>query len=586
MAKFIILALRAESKEGLKKEYILRQGINVIQSEKTRRGKTTLLGIIDYCFNGKNTFPWLDITKKYDSVSLDIETSKGIFRILRTLDGTAPKILSGKNFEQICEEDIHDFYRESVGVEKSSIYYGQKNVNLGIRDYAKLFFIRQLDTNNITGNFNVFNKVVQAGKISFGLHELSYLEDRIKSLEDDNKKIQSYLLKLKEDIVVKNPEVNEEVINDHMKRIEEIGLKINNFEDEISQNKELQTPLLRELTQIEEEIRILKSRKREIDERLSDISLLRKDIQSDYSLVKMSEVSLDVLNNFPDVKCPECNSDVENDEAIFCSLCGKKLEERKKEISHFYLINKNTEKELDKDETILSEENALVSKELSSKKESYENLLNELRKIEKSSIRRFSTMIKELANKKESIIISLEDSKRDLQNKNTFKKYEQNIENNENDIKGCEDKLKKLDFKKEAFDKHKELVGKYLKIVSTETKEIEWISNNIFPRIDGKNFLDQHGGSNYVRILISVLASLFELSLNNKINHPSILINDSFRKHEIELSDLENIGETWIKLVEEKGQIIVSGVDIPLNLINKAKENKTYYLLSGDKYSL
>ena len=316
---------------------------------------------------------------------------------------------------------------------------------------------------------------------------------------------------------------------------------------------------------------------------------MKKEILLDYSLIKKSEVSFAVLEKFPDKKCPECETKLDSEgDIITCKLCGSKIEHKKELISHFYKITKNIERDLFHDELRLKNDLDESNTSLKKLKKEYDSLMTDLSKIEESVILRFTQKIKEFLYDRDQLVREIKEIEIKIEYKNKIDHHATEISLLKEKQSNLYNSLNKFSTKLKIFEDHKEVVEKYLKELEIRYHKIEWQNENIFPVIDGKK-LEGHGGSDYVRILTAVLSSLFELSLrDNLVKIPSLLIIDSLRKHEIGMGELETLVKMWLSYLEEYdfGQIILTGVEIPDYLINKAQENESYYFIPENKFTL
>ena len=257
MVKFIILSLGALKEGKILKTYKFKEGLNVIHSQKTSQGKTSLIGIIDYCLNGQDVFPWANINKKYDEVSMEIKLNEKKFLIKRGLiiDKGKIKIFTGESYKVEIQEDITTFLLREIGIKHSITFAGGKVVRISIRDYLKLFFIRQLDTKNLSGNPFIFNKVVQAGKVALGLEEKGLIETRLKEVKNEIEGKTSYLEKLRDDLGRDLEKISPESLEKLRKKFNETNQEIEQFEEKLNEGKNHKIPLLSSLKKIEDSIR-------------------------------------------------------------------------------------------------------------------------------------------------------------------------------------------------------------------------------------------------------------------------------------------------------------------------------------------
>lgn len=279
MVELIIEKVRAEFKDNNFKEYIFEKGINIIKGPNSK-GKTTLMGIIDYCFNGQfnSVFPWDKIEDKYYSVSIQIMFNSKKFVLRRQLKENRGKIIIYKGtYTNIIEEleiGIQEFFLNQINVKNSKISIGDKIHNISIRDYLKLFFSRQKDNRNIIGEDNTnLKKINYAGQILLGFEKEVLIKTQIDNENKTYKNKNEMLNKFKEHIGENFIEVDKKNLIQKERELENIKIELKKYEEEIFKSKNNKLPLEKEIFDLEKELRILKENYNNRELRIKDTNL-------------------------------------------------------------------------------------------------------------------------------------------------------------------------------------------------------------------------------------------------------------------------------------------------------------------------
>jgi hypothetical protein len=577
-------------------DYHLREGVNVFKGSNST-GKTTLLRFFDFVFGSKSK-PFIEeIEQNCDFVIAEFAINGKDYTVRRGIKNKEEIFLYEGHFDNLAElntqkgklyswtessekQNIGDFYLDKLGLQSHKVSTSKhKCAEFSWRNLIDLIYIGQNEWNGFQAAENLQPLMKKSVfEILLGLTDETL--DNLEITKRETEEIRDTLKNQKK--VVKE-------FLDKFDRSLGSDTNIKNLVEQISSLENKKKPLT-ETMELKQESKALSGDKEVMEHQVQETSIKLEDLSGKLEEIKglFNKTELDLEKNrlqlkariifsqLPITKCPNCFKDLDPTSDDKCNVCGQNYETSDEEVDYaqnlFLLMDDR--KELT--HVIEKTENDIQA--LMGRKSQLESSLRNINiKIDKINKENVSPVVRELEKINEKLN-SLNKSLGEAENINSFLKQEEEINNR---ISLMNNKLDQIEKSIETAKKERpnvdEAKSRFIAILNNILKEILHVNEEVIalneryePEFSGGNIKPGHQDVNKSKggkIILGYYTTVLEYSLKYGAVFPKILILDTPRQDELDMTVFTKIIEYWNGLARYKKpyQIIITGAEFPEN---------------------
>lgn len=595
MEKYIyIKRLRVTGKKIC--DYKLNSGVNIFQGSNST-GKTTLMWFFDFVLGSKSKEFIEPIEKNCDNVYVDMDIYGKNYTIKRGIkekniifvyDGIYDNILELEKHipkkygwtESKKKGDITSFYFNNLGIKSGLVPISESKVaKFSWRNLMSLIYVPQDGWTGIQVK-DVFQPLMKKSvfEIIFDIkdEDTSKKEEELRDVEKELKEYQTQHQVIKEFL-----NKNERELGSN-RRLNELIKKISDYEEtkaelhkSLHYKKESNT-LIQERKKIEAIVNEKENAISSLKEKLDELEMLYSEnelsLEKNRDLLKANKI----FSELPITKCPKCLNEIIRKNEDNCYVCGQNYQtkEIEKDYAQNLFLLMDEQKELSqiiknvKEDILVLETDQDISKRILSK---INSRIDEINKEIISPVMQEIEAINSQLNQLNKSLGEAEKISSFLQQEN---KISDKIKEFEKNIPLLKDILEKLISERtkiaEVKSKFVDIMNKILKEVLNLDDELEGLNNKYTPVFKGDSILNDlaHGDiekSKRVRVILAYYTTILEYSLKYESNHPKLLILDTPRQEELDMTIFLKIIEYWKDLSRYNKiyQIIITGSEFP-----------------------
>jgi hypothetical protein len=619
----LIKRLRVNGELGC--DYRFKQGVNIFQGSNST-GKTSLLWFLDFIFGSstrtdefvspireKCNWVYVDLTinendftvKRNIQEPLDILVFDGNFETLRELNTHQPKTFRRKKSSSI--DSITDFYFSNLGIQRGKVPISEsRTAEFSWRNLMSLIYVQQDKWNGIQAQNNFQPEMKKyVFEIFMGLDDrnVTQLEeekrDAIKAKEQSTQKltvIKQILESLDKNV---GSESNIQGITKEINGLEsEKNLLIKSIEPKaeslylINDKERIEN----ELTEIDNQVNVRHIRLEELETLYNENEL---NLERNRFLLEAKKVFSDLRIT----KCPQCFNKIEDKGGENCFVCGQPYSNSENERSYaqnlFLFIDERKE---------LSQVIVNAKDEIDTLNNKRQELVSSLSVIQQQIDRINKEIVSPIMQKTEIINSKIIDKSKSLGEAEKVRSL-LNLENdilnmiaeNSQKIESTEKAIAELNKGRvntaTGISNFKEIMSRILREQLSLEEQLSGFDELYTPLFESGKILFKAGRedinkSKGAKVILGYYTAVLEYSLAYGSPHPKLLILDTPRQDELDLTIFAQIFAYWNSLTNygKPFQIITTGSEFPPNSghilgeFHNQKASKDYFL--PDKFSV
>lgn len=561
-------------------------------------GKTTLMWLVDFIFGCKNKEFIPAVEKNCSEVVVDLTINETKYTIIRNIANKNLIDVYENHYASIEElksqesvkygfkasnerPAISDFYLEKLDVIQREVpVTNTKTANFSWRNLVSLIYVPQDKWNGIQAE-NEFQPLMKKSVFEI---LLDINNDKIEELEFDIRKLNEFkeeqrtLLKTIEIILKKKDTLlGSDISLASLKgKIKELQQEKKELHNNLEVKKESEE-LVKEKNILQKEIFELNRNLHELNERLDELNMLKSENDLNLAKNRLLLKARKVFSEIPITKCPKCFNEVtDNNSSDNCSICGNEYQSVAvdQEYARNLFLLMDEQKEISKLLSSLQNEIEELDVKIKNMSKTKIDLENEITRINKEIIFPVLQKIENINSALNTHNKSLGEAEqinsliKDLQYaKDAEKQAQEDIRTKQKELNEVK---KEENFAVKVKDEFTTIFKSVLETVLFLPDKVKGLNELYLPEFEDNNPLNRIGKedidkSKAAKVVLAYYTTILEFALKYGGKHPKLLMLDTPRQDELDMSVFANILNYWdgLKKYKKEYQIIITGSEFP-----------------------